>query len=188
MNFAAATVIAVGVAVDAFAASVADGTRYSRHKRMDCLKTAFAFGLAQAMMVLLGYGLGDLLWLRAAGVMGHWVAAVILFLLGGKMVCDGLNPDQPEGRFYAAAYRPLTLLFEAVAVSIDALAVGVSIAVFSNHIFWPVLYIGLVAAMISAIGFSAGHYIGERLLFSPELLGGAMLVTMALHLALNLLF
>lgn len=188
MTFFAATVIAVGVAMDAFAVSVADGTRYSRHKGADCLRTALAFGGAQMLMTLMGFAVGDLMWIKTAGIVGHGVAALILFVLGTKMIGDGCGPPPPPGRLYATANRPATLAFEAVAVSIDAFAAGVGIAALTDHILGTAVYIGAVAALFSAVGFSVGHYVGGRLLFAPELLGGAMLVMMALHIAAHLIF
>ena len=147
--------MAFGLSMDAFAVSVADGSRAPRLRRWRALSLALTFGLFQALMPLIGWavgvGLKDLV-----SSADHWVAFGLLGLVGGKMIHADLR-----GKAEAEAERPstagvTTLLVVAVATSIDALAVGFSLALFES-VLLPVLAIGPVTFSACFAGVHLGH-------------------------------
>jgi putative Mn2+ efflux pump MntP len=182
MSFAAVNVIALGVAMDAFAVAMADGTRPERDKWMSGLATALMFGLAQAGMIALGHGLGDLLWLHAAARVGQGASACILFGIGLHMMLSSEGETPLPAPVLGGLWQPVTLVAEAMAVSVDAFAVGVGMAALMSRILIAAAYIGLVTALLSGVGYFVGYRLGRRCSAVPEFLGGALLIGMAVHI------
>lgn len=151
--------IAVALSMDALAVSVTTGVALRRPSAGQLIRMPAAFGIFQALMPLLGYALG-------AGCRqfieqwDHWVAALLLFFVGAKLLRDSLAGDG-EDPSRADPTAGLTLLMLALATSIDAMAVGFSFALLDRPILLPALVIGLVCAGISLAGLLAGCRIGR---------------------------
>ncbi|MDH4318623.1 MAG: manganese efflux pump MntP family protein [Desulfobulbaceae bacterium] len=176
MDFFKIIFIALALAADAFAVSVASGIALCQMSKRQVFRLSFHFGLFQAGMNIIGWSLG--LTIRSLiENYDHWVAFVLLGLIGGKMLLDGLkNEGEPDND--KDPTRGLTLVVLSVATSIDALAVGLSFAVLKTSIWFPALLIGVVAALMTALGTRIGCMVGSksRIGAHAEIFGGLVLV------------
>ena len=190
MDTPTAVVVAIGLAMDAFAVSIAYGLSFRRRRHGDAFKIATAFGLFQAGMPLLGWlaGLTFRHWIEA---FDHWIALGLLSFIGGKMIRDGWRLDGDEEPA-ALSHAPWTLLLLAVATSIDALAVGLALSVLHVPIAVPVLIIGVVTFVLSYAGIVLGHELtawlrghGRRIV---HILGGLILIGIGLRIVYSHVF
>lgn len=184
MSFVTLFVIAVALAMDAFAVALATGVCLGRARAGQVLRMAGAFGLFQALMPVAGWLLGFSLRERIEAF-DHWLAFALLAFVGGKMIWEGLNhePDDP-GCEPVDRTRGWALLVLAVATSIDALAVGLSFAVLGQGILMPALVIGVVCFAITALGVRLGCMARRVAAVSryAELLGGGVLLAIGLRI------
>lgn len=180
MNFVELLIIAVGLAMDALAVSVCKGLCSKRVRWQNAACAGLWFGAFQALMPLLGYFLGSTFkkWVEA---FDHWIAFGLLLLIGVNMIREAFGEENSENDDFGFK----TMLPLAVATSIDALAVGVSLAMSNVQIVPAVTVIGLVTFLISAIGVLAGHVIGERHGKTAQIAGGAILVIIGLKILLE---
>jgi len=169
--------IAVGLAMDAFAVSIAKGMTVTEGRLRPALLLAGLFGGFQALMPLIGWLVG--LSLRDMIMeVDHWIAFGLLALIGAKMIYDALKGDgSGEGRLTI-----LSALTLAVATSIDALMVGVSFAFLESSIIVPVLIIGVVTFALCFAGFIFGCRLGERFGRKIRIVGGAILILIGLRI------
>ncbi|MDO8943208.1 MAG: manganese efflux pump MntP family protein [Desulfobacterales bacterium] len=177
--------IAVGLAMDAFAVSVSAGTSGRAVGRRAAFRLAFHFGLFQALMPVLGWWLGTRVAARLAPV-DHWLAFGLLAFIGARMVRAGLAPDGAPRA--GDPSRGASLLMLSVATSIDAFAVGLSLAMLQVRIWEPAAVIGVVTALMTWFGHRAGsrlrgamgqdHALGGRL----EVAGGILLILVGLNI------
>jgi putative Mn2+ efflux pump MntP len=179
MNWLSTGGIAVGLAMDAFAVAIAAGLTIDRVTGRHVFRIAFHFGLFQFMMPVIGWFCGR----TVAGYVAaydHWVAFGLLGLIGGKMLWDGIfNAD--EG-FKKDPSRSWTLVMLSLATSIDALAVGVSMAFLGVSIWLPSIIIGLVAGLMSVIGICLGSRLGNRTRRWAECFGGLVLIGIGIRI------
>ncbi len=174
--------IAVGLAMDAFAVSVAGGAGGRLNHPRPALRLAFHLGLFQFMMPVIGWYLGS----RAVGMVGgfgSWIACALLAYIGIRMICSGLRPD--ADRLPTDPSKGWTLVALSVATSIDAMAVGVSLAMVGVAIWQPSVIIGVVTAAISLIGIAIGDRVGHRWGSRVEFAGGLLLVLIGLRILLE---
>ena len=176
-------VVAVGVSADAFAVSLAQGVRVRRHIHRDALLVAVVFGLFQAVMPLLGWVLGAQFSAFIAPV-DHWLAFVLLLLIGAKMIWEALRPDHHESDS-RGRLRRRELFMLGLATSIDALAVGLSFAFLNVDILPAVLLIGVVTAALTYVGVLLGHRVATRFQKPAELVGGLVLIGMGVKILLE---
>ena len=182
MNPTAIFLIALALAMDTFAVSIASGIS-ARHFRVRHALTMGAwFGGFQALMPLLGWAGGARLRTLIGGF-DHWVAFVLLFLVGAKMIYEACKLQEVENRPPVPETRIMFLL--ALATSIDAFAVGVSFAMVKVPVVLPVLIIGLVTFLISV----AGVWIGTRgvRFFEKkiEIVGGVILMAIGIGILVS---
>lgn len=178
--------LAIGVSMDAFAVSIAKGLATQRLRPAHYGSVALWFGGFQALMPLLGYYVGS----HFASIVenfDHWIAFALLALMGVKMIYDTLQGDDEED-VVGADFRFKTMLVMAVATSIDALAVGVSLAFLKVNIWWAVLFIGVTTGMFSALGLHIGNLFGTRYKRGAELMGGVVLVLIGARILIEHLF
>lgn len=173
-------VIAVGLSMDAFAVSICKGLSVQRLRWSHALIAGAWFGAFQALMPLAGWLLGT----RFEGLItnvDHWVAFVLLVLIGGNMVKESRGACEAlDASFAVRAMFPL-----AVATSIDALAVGVTFAFLGVDILPAVCFIGCTTFVLSAVGVKAGSAFGARFQSRAELFGGAVLIAMGVKILLE---
>jgi len=174
--------IAIGLAMDAFAVSVAEGIALEKLTPGHAARVAIHFGFFQAAMPVVGWLAGTSLRMLIGGL-DHWVAFGLLMLLGGKMIADALtgfetNRARPPS-------RGARLIVLSVATSIDALAVGVSLAMLGVRIWGPALVIGVVTGALCAVGIRLGDRVGARLERRAELVGGVILCIIGTRILLD---
>jgi len=182
MNIVVVFLVAVGLAMDAFAVSIGLGIRTVSHKLRYALKVALFFGAFQAVMPVLGWALGEQFNLLISGY-DHWVAFLLLILIGIKMIYEGVKKDEQSRK---KRRTPLyTLFILSIATSIDALAVGVSFAFLNMNILTPALIIGAVTFILSFLGVDLGKRLGLRFKNVAEILGGVILIVIALKILIQ---
>lgn len=165
--------IAVGLAMDAFAVAVATGLALERVTPRHTFRLAFHFGLFQFLMPVIGWLVGRQL-AESVGQWDHWVAFGLLAFVGGKMIREAFGDEEAGER--SDPTRGLMLVTLSVATSLDALAVGLSIALLETPILMPSVVIGLVAGGLTMVGIRFGSRLGQRCGFWAELAGGIVLL------------
>ena len=171
-------VIGVGLAMDAFAASLVRGLDMKKFMVKEAFFVSVIFGGFQGVMPLLGWLLGSSMRHYIEEV-DHWIAFGMLVVIGVKMIWDSLK-DGEESMEKHRGWKNLILM--AVATSIDALAVGVSFAFLSVDIVLAVFIIGLITFVISFIGVKSGHFLGKKFKSKAEIFGGLVLLVMAVKI------
>ena len=181
--------IAVSLAMDAFAVSVSNGIALKNFRVSDGMKMGVFFGLFQCIMPIVGWILGNSVRVYIEAV-DHWIAFILLLLIGGNMVKESLSKDDDEEDCKCDFILTNKKLFlQAIATSIDALAVGISFAMLKVDIIGASIIIGLVCFTISFAGGSLGKKLGEVFEERAEFLGGMVLIAIgAKILAEHLLF
>jgi putative Mn2+ efflux pump MntP len=185
MSFADVVLIAVGLAMDAFAVSLGIGTTHYADGPRPLFRLSFHFGLFQALMPILGWLIGSRIAALIAPV-DHWIALGLLAFIGIRMIRSGLDPDG-AGHLTDPSHG-MTLIMLSVAVSIDAFAVGLSLAMLNVNIIYPAVIIGVVTSVLSLIGLLAGHRLGKQFGRSMEVLGGLILIGIGLRVVITHLF
>ena len=174
--------IAVGLSMDAFAVSICKGLSTRELKPKHYALTGTWFGGFQALMPAIGYLLGSA-FEKYITSFDHWVAFVLLALIGGNMIKEGLSKDDEKAN---DSFSPKTMLVLAIATSIDALAVGVTFALLPNvNIVAAVAFIGVVTFAFSAIGLKVGNVFGLKYKSKAEIAGGAILILIGTKILLE---
>lgn len=182
MNTLEILVVAVALAMDAVAVSLARGMVMKRPTWRQAMLLAGAFGLFQALMPVLGWLLAS--WFAdAVRSAAPWIAFGLLALIGGKMIRESLEHDDEGGG--AATIPLLQVLTLAVATSIDAFAVGVTFAVLDVAVAPAAAVIGVVTLVLSLGAVFLGARVGERLGSRAELAGGVVLVLIGVRIVLD---
>ena len=184
MNTLELFLIAISLSMDAFAVSICKGLLAPRSQWKNALIAGTYFGFFQAFMPLLGYLLG-IRFQNAIQNIDHWIAFVLLALIGGNMVRESLHPKEEEQN---ASFSPKAMLPLAVATSIDALAVGVTFAFLSVTIIPAVSIIGITTFLFGVLGVRIGKLFGNRLKSKAEFFGGIILVGMGIKILIEHLF
>lgn len=174
-------IVAVSLSMDAFAVSVCKGLSVGRPKWWHCLTCGVWFGGFQALMPLLGWMLGVRFQAVIASV-DHWVAFVLLGLIGFNMVREALSGEEEE---LDCSFGIRAMFLLALATSIDALAVGVTFAFLKVPILQAVTLIGLTTLVLSCLGVKIGSVFGNRFQAKAELAGGIILMVMGLKILLE---
>ena len=173
MHLAEILILAVGVSMDAFAVSICKGLSVCKVRPRHASLAAAWFGGFQALMPLIGYFAG-VAFSDIVSSVDHWIAFVLLGIIGGKMVKESFEKDECCCTDPDFSFR--TMLAMAVATSIDALAVGVSLAFLKANIWSAVLIIGLTTGAFSAAGIYIGNIFGNRYKSKAEFAGGLILI------------
>ena len=180
MSILECVLIGVGLSMDAAAVSATHGLTMKKFNTARCLVIALAFGLFQGLMPLIGYAAGSLISGYVQAFAG-WFALVLLALVGGKMIWDGCKKEEPQAPS-RRSFLP-TVLLQAVATSIDALAVGLSLAAMKSNIFLSAGIIALTTLCISLGSVFIGHKVGALLSDKAQIAGGIILVLIGLKIA-----
>ncbi len=175
--------IAIGLAMDAFAVSIAVGLSLKEVSLRQTLRLAYHFGLFQALMPIIGWLAGRSVE-RWIGPVDHWIAFGLLSAIGGKMIYEALKGDVEEVERKDPT-KGASLVVLSVATSIDALAVGLSLALLGVEIWYPALVIGLVALVFTAVGLHLGKRFGALLGRRMEIVGGVILIAIGVRILLE---
>lgn len=184
MDFLSILLIAIGLGVDALSVAIATGVLLGNPPRPAVWRMSASFGLFQFAMPLLGWSAG-----RAVAefieAYDHWVAFALLLFVGGKMIVEAFREDG-EGRVPAAdPTRGWTLLMLAVATSIDALAVGLSLALVGEAIMYPSAVIGVTAFAMTWAGMVFGGRVGTWMGRKVEIAGGLILIGIGVRILIE---
>ncbi len=181
MEFIAVLLIAIGLAMDAFAVALCKGLAMNGISVKNMLIVGLWFGFFQAIMPVIGYFIGASFYSYIENI-DHWIAFILLALLGVNMIREALSGDEEA---IDDDLGTKTMLLLAIATSIDALAVGISLAMTGDNIVFSATAIGVVTFLISAIGVWIGGKFGDRFGSKAELLGGIILIAMGLRILLE---
>ena len=173
--------IAVGLSMDAFAVSVCKGLAMPKCTFKKAAIVGLWFGEFQALMPAIGYILGAQ-FQEAIASIDHWIAFVLLALIGGNMIHEALDNDEEEAD---ASLDVKTMFLLAVATSIDALAIGITFAFLKVNIIPAVCFIGIVTFIISFAGVKIGNVFGARYKNKAEIVGGVILILLGLKILLE---
>lgn len=186
MGFIELFLIGVGLSMDAFAVSICQGLSMTKIKWGHALTVGLYFGGFQALMPFTGWMLGS----QFAGRIqryDHWVAFVLLVLIGGNMIREALSgeEDEAEDAAIGAGLDHKKLFLMAIATSIDALAVGVTFAFLDTAILPAIGIIGTTTFFISVAGVAVGCWFGARYKKRAEITGGVILVLLGVKILLE---
>jgi putative Mn2+ efflux pump MntP len=184
MSFMELVLIAVGLSMDAFAVAICKGLSVQKLGWKHYLTVGVWFGGFQALMPTLGYLLGTT-FERYITSVDHWVAFVLLCLIGGSMLKEGLAKEEEE-KEERAGFDFKSMLLLAVATSIDALAVGITFALLPDvNIFSAVGLIGTITFCLSAVGLKVGNIFGLKYKSKAEVVGGVILILIGVKILLE---
>ena len=178
--------LGVGLAMDAFAVSVCKGLAMRKVNIRQCIVIAFYFGGFQALMPVIGYLLGSTFAGRIA-VVDHWIAFILLGYIGIKMIADAIKERRDES-IVTEMDPPLDhkeLFIMAIATSIDALAVGVTLSFLDVSIILSASVIGAVTFLICVGGVFVGNIFGEKYKTYAQIVGGAILLVLGLRILIT---
>ncbi len=173
--------IAVGLSMDAFAVSVCKGLAMEKAPLKKAAVAGIWFGGFQALMPLIGYLLGSQFEKNITSI-DHWIAFVLLALIGGNMIRESFS-GQEEETSGTMHFKEMLLL--AVATSIDALAVGITFAFLRVDILPAVSFIGIITFVLSIVGIKVGNVFGSRYKSKAELAGGIILILIGVKILLE---
>lgn len=181
MEFATILLIAVALAVDAFAVALAAGVSLCNVSPRQTFRLAWHFGFFQCGMNIIGWAAGLTIRSLIESV-DHWIAFGLLAFVGMHMIFEALHGAAEEQKTDPTRGKTLVLL--SVATSIDALAVGLSFAVLNISIWYPALVIGVVATALTAFGLHLGCLVGStsRLGKRAEIVGGLVLIAIGIKI------
>jgi len=185
MEFTTLFFIAVGLSMDAFAVSVTNGLSYKNFKKIHILLSAFAYGLFQGLMPLIGFFLGSLFF-DIIAQFDHWIALLLLCFIGFNMIRDAIKEIkhlETVSEHLDFSYK--TLLLQAIATSIDALTVGISFAAMKTNIYFSSFTIMLVTFCFCLIGGFLGKKFGSLLKEKAKVFGGVILILMGIKIFLE---
>ena len=186
MGFGELLLLALGVSMDAFAVSICKGLAMKRATLKAGLTCGLWFGGFQALMPLIGFFLGAL-FADAIQAVDHWVAFLLLGIIGINMLKEAFEKEECGCcEEHDADLSVKTMFVMAVATSIDALAVGISLAMAGNvNIFTAVLLIGAFTCAMSTVGVKVGNVFGSRFEKKAQLAGGLILILLGTKILLE---
>ena len=176
--------LAAGLAMDAFAVSICKGLSVRKYSKKQSVIAGLYFGGFQAGMPVIGWLLGKQ-FENLIKCVDHWIAFVLLALIGANMIRESLKKDDED---LNSSFSPKTMLPLAVATSIDALAVGVTFAFLDVQIAPAVSVIGVITFAFSAAGVKIGNVFGAKYKSKAELAGGIVLVCIGIKILIEHLF
>ena len=181
MSFIDIFLIGVALSMDAFAVSICKGLSVNKVEPKHLLTCGIYFGGFQAIMPLIGFLLGFKFEKLIVSV-DHWIAFILLALIGGNMIKEALSGDEEEEN---ASFSFRTMIPLAVATSIDALAVGISFAFLGVDIVEAAVLIGITTFVLSGVGVYVGNIFGAKYKSKAEIVGGVVLILIGLKILLE---
>lgn len=183
MDLLSIILVALSLSADCFAVAISSGVTGLTFSRLQVLRVAFAFGLFQFLMPLLGWLAGRTI-VDIISAYDHWLAFVLLAIVGGRMLWESLSSGNVSNGT-ADITKGVVLLTLSVATSIDALSVGLSMAFLEIDIMMASLLIGIVAFIVTVSGFVLGRRVSGLFGRRAKLVGGLMLIGIGLRILLS---
>lgn len=185
MGFIELFLLGVGLSMDAFAVSVCKGLAMKKATLKSQMTCGLWFGGFQALMPLTGFFLGAM-FADAIKSFDHWIAFGLLALIGANMLKEALEKECDCCEEHDADMSVKTMFVMAVATSIDALAVGISLAMAGDVNIWAAIaLIGVTTCVLSALGVKIGNIFGSRYEKKAEFAGGVILILLGLKILLE---
>jgi len=182
MTFIEIVLIAVGLAMDAFAVSICAGTNELTKGKRPTFRLSFHFGLFQFFMPVIGWFLGTGIQ-KYIEDYDHWIVLILLSYVGIKMIKSGFDKNSEIEK--GDLSKGLNLVMVSIATSIDALAVGISLAMLQSGIWYPSIIIGVITAGLSVLGVQLGNKLGSKFGKRMEILGGIILVLIGIRILIT---
>jgi manganese efflux pump family protein len=182
MDLVTIFLLAVVLGLDAFAVALTAGATLAPLHKRQVFRLSFHFGLFQFLMPVLGWLAGEQV-ASVVGMVDHWIALVLLAAIGGRMIRGSFAKE--EQRAQTDMTRGVSLVSLSVATSIDAFAVGLSLAVLDISVWFPCAIIGVVAAAMTLIGMSLGRRWSARVGKRMELVGGIILIAIGIRILIE---
>lgn len=188
MGIMTLVLLSLGLAMDATAVSISNGICFSNVRKKEAIFTAFLFGAFQAGMPIIGYFAGRS-FSEQISALDHWIAVILLGIIGGKMIIEAIR-ELKSGECCSTekTLMPRAMVMQAIATSIDALAVGISFAVMRVNIWQAALAIGAITFVCSLLGTQLGKKFGMLLKQKAEIFGGVILVGIGLKIFIEHMF
>jgi putative Mn2+ efflux pump MntP len=185
-------VIGIGLAMDAFAVSICKGLGTVKLKIKHMIIAGLWFGGFQALMPAIGYFIGSAFSGFVKSI-DHWVAFILLSIIGANMLKEAYDKDdEAEDNCCCQEkkedYGFRTMIILAIATSIDALAVGVTMAFLETNIVYALFIIGITTFIIAAIGIKIGNIFGSKYMSKAEFAGGIILILIGVKILIEHLF
>lgn len=174
--------IAVSLAMDAFAVSICKGLSMKKMEWKKAIIIGLYFGIFQAGMPVIGYLLG-IRFEESIKFIDHWIAFGLLAFIGGSMIKEALSKKEDDEIDDKVDFKTMVIL--AIATSIDALAVGVTFAFLNVNIVLAVSLIGILTFIISCLGVKIGNVFGDKYEKKAEIAGGIVLILIGLKILLE---
>lgn len=178
MVFLSVIIIALGLSVDCLAVSIAVGLKTPSRKIRTGLKFAIVFGMFHILMPLIGWFVG--ISIEPFTYIDHWIAFSLLLIIGVRMIYKSFSRKTIEDKI-----NPQALLALAIATSIDSLAAGISLGLFKISPYLLALTIGIIAGIITFMGFEVGKRIGRLMTKRFEIIGGFALIAIGIKILLE---
>ncbi len=185
MNFLLVLAVAFALAMDAFAVSVGISLHPEGLTKKQTLRMAFHFGFFQFMMPLLGWQATRSIFLDLIEPFDHWVAFGLLLIIGAKMIFEFFRTKKESQSDQTDPTKGFSILMLSVATSIDALAVGMSLAALQVTILYPAAVIGVIAFGMTLLGTRIGPLFGRLVGRGAELIGGLILILIGIKILLE---
>ena len=176
--------IAVGLAMDAFAVSVCKGLAMKKLNWEKAIIIALYFSIFQALMPILGYLLG-IAFESIITQIDHWIAFVLLLIIGIKMINEVFEEEKQS---YDDSVNFKVMLVLSIATSIDALAVGITFAFLNTNIILAVSIIGIITFLLSLLGVKIGNRFGNKYEKKAQIIGGIILIIIGIKILIDHLF
>ncbi len=181
-------VLALGLSMDAFAVSISNSMCFSGLRRNEAALTSLSFGVFQGLMPVAGYFAGRA-FADVVSAFDHWIAFALLGFIGGKMIWDAVKELRaPEACPVGRAFSYKLMVVQAFATSIDALAVGISLACIESAIALEALTIGIVTFLFSAFGVYFGNHFSRKIDLKLDLIGGLILICIGTKILIEHLY
>lgn len=187
MDWLSLLALACALAMDAFAVAIVTGLTVSPLTRRHVFRMAFHFGLFQALMPVAGWLAGTAVH-RHIAAFDHWIAFGLLAFVGGRMVWGALGAEHGERLASGDPTSGWALVLLSLATSVDALAVGLSLAMLGSRIVVPAVVIGVVAAAFTVVGMALGRRIGSIWGQRVEVTGGLILLGIGVRILVEHVF
>lgn len=183
MNFSATLILAFAMSMDAFAASIGKGATLYKPRFREALRTGLIFGVIEAITPLIGWGVG-LFASQYIVEWDHWVAFGLLSILGVRMITQGMK-NNPEESAKVKRHGFWVLVATAIATSLDAMIIGVGLALLQVNIVHTAMAIGFATMIMATLGIMIGRFIGPLLGKRAEIIGGVVLIAIGINILLE---
>ncbi len=185
LDFYSLLLVAVGLAMDAFSVATVMGFNHKDISLWEASKMSVSFGAFHILMPLLGWFAGSTIVFIISGY-DHWVAFLLLLFVGGRMIYEAFRKDGVAEKFRSLSN--MDILFFSVAVSIDAVAIGLSFYLEKIKVLLPAFIMGVVTFVFTIVGIGIGNQTGRLVGKWSQVLGGVILIAIGLRIMLTHIF